>query len=80
MYNTLTEKNRDKTVVRGAKFENKNLMCRKSTYVVPTARVVCVICSVILSVIYFQSTLSLVVSLSTAVPTGYAGECRLSMR
>jgi len=52
-------------------------MCMKSTYVMHTVRV---ICYVILSFIYFQSTLSLVVSLSTAAATEYAGECRLSMR
>lgn len=80
MYIHLTEKNKDETVVRGAKFENRNLMCMKSTYVVHNVRVMCIIYYIILSFIYFKNTLSLIVSLSTVAATGYAGECGLSMR
>ena len=88
MYILPTEKITDKTVVRGAKFENRNLMRMKSTYtyVMRTVRVMCVICYVTLSFIYFQNktkqnkTQSVVVSLSTAAATGCARECRLSMR
>ena len=76
MYIRLTENNRDKTAVRGAKFENGNLMCTKSTYVLHNVRVMCIMFYNMLSFIYFKNTLPVVVSPSTAAATGYAAESR----
>ena len=58
MYILLTEKNGNKTVVRDAKFENRNLVCMESTSVMHNVRVMCIIYYIILSCTYIKNTVS----------------------